>query len=210
MSDPKNGHPRGEKQTLVEEGTEFKGTLASRCPILIKGRVDGEVSGPSLHISPSGAVSGTVKVKELESEGELAGQCEAEVVRLSGRVKDRTVIRARTLEMKVKSDKGMEVTFGECELEVGDAPTKEEAVKPAEVTKPAAAEAKPVVEAKPVAEAKPAFEAKPVAEAKAAIEPKPAAEAKPAEASKPTSEVAAPEGASKIAPRPIRPTTAST
>jgi cytoskeletal protein CcmA (bactofilin family) len=130
MIDPKNGHARGEKTTLVEEGTEFKGTLASNCPILIKGKVDGEVSGPSLHISPSGAVSGTVKVRELESEGELAGQCEADIVRLSGRVKDRTVIRAKTLEMKVASDKGkLEVMFGECELEVGDAPSKEEPIQ---------------------------------------------------------------------------------
>jgi cytoskeletal protein CcmA (bactofilin family) len=115
-----------EKQTLVEEGTEFQGTLSSNCPIVIKGKLKGEVRGPSLHVSAAGSVSGTVKVGEIRSEGELAGRYEADVVRLSGRVSDGTVIRAKSLEIKLAPQNGkMEVTFGECELEVGEQPTAE-------------------------------------------------------------------------------------
>jgi hypothetical protein len=47
-------------------------------------------------------------------------------VRLSGVVKDNTVLRAKSLEVKLASAKGkVQVTFGECVLEVGDAPTRE-------------------------------------------------------------------------------------
>src|SRR6267143_1079793 len=68
----KNGLPTG-KHTLVEEGTEFKGTMSSSCPIVVMGKVEGDVTGPVIHITPSGVVSGVVKVKQLRSDGELAG-----------------------------------------------------------------------------------------------------------------------------------------
>ena len=95
MSD-KNGLPTG-KHTLVEEGTEFKGTMSSSCPIVVMGKVEGDIAGPVIHITPSGVVAGVVKVKDLHSAGELAGEVEAETVQISGRVRDRTVIRARSL-----------------------------------------------------------------------------------------------------------------
>src|SRR5215470_5530074 len=127
MSEVKTGRPATEKQTLVEEGTEFKGSLSSNCPIVIKGRLEGDVSGPSLTVSATGSISGTVKTGEIKSEGEIAGRYEADVVRLSGRVKDGTVIRAKTLEMRLAPPKGkLEITFGECELEVGEEPRREE------------------------------------------------------------------------------------
>jgi len=127
MSD-KNGLPTG-KHTLVEEGTEFKGTMSSNCPIVVMGKVEGEVAGPVIHVSPSGVIAGNVKVKELRSEGEVAGEVEAEVVRISGRVRDKTVIRARSLEVSLSTTKGgMQVVFGECELAVGDEPNKEAAI----------------------------------------------------------------------------------
>jgi cytoskeletal protein CcmA (bactofilin family) len=130
MNEVKSGRPGTEKQTLVEEGTEFKGSLSSNCPIVIKGRLEGDVSGPSIQVSATGSVSGTVKAGEIKSEGELAGRYEADVVRLSGRVKDGTVIKAKTLEMRLAPPKGkLEITFGECELEVGDEPKREEAVE---------------------------------------------------------------------------------
>src|SRR5262249_31075876 len=97
MNDAKSGRPTGDRQTLVEEGTEFKGTLSSNCHIIIKGKLEGDVRGPSLHVSPTGSVSGTVKVGEINSEGEIAGQCEAEAVRLSGRGQDGTPSCAQTL-----------------------------------------------------------------------------------------------------------------
>ena len=43
-----------EKRTLVEEGTELKGSLKSSCPVLVRGRVEGDVSAPALTVSPSG------------------------------------------------------------------------------------------------------------------------------------------------------------
>jgi cytoskeletal protein CcmA (bactofilin family) len=127
MSD-KNGLPTG-KHTLVEEGTEFKGTMSSSCPIVVMGKVEGDVAGPVIHITPSGVVAGVVKVKDLHSAGELAGEVEAETVQISGRVRDRTVIRARSLEVSLNVSKGgMQVVFGECELAIGDEPSKEAAV----------------------------------------------------------------------------------
>jgi cytoskeletal protein CcmA (bactofilin family) len=127
MSD-KNGLPTG-KHTLVEEGTEFKGTMSSSCPIVVMGKVEGDIAGPVIHITPSGVVAGVVKVKDLHSAGELAGEVEAETVQISGRVRDRTVIRARSLEVSLSVTKGgMQVVFGECELAIGDEPNKEAAV----------------------------------------------------------------------------------
>jgi len=150
MSD-KQGLPTG-KHTLVEEGTEFTGKMSSSCPIVVMGKVEGDITGPVIHITPSGVVSGVVRVKQLRSDGELAGEVEADTVEISGRVRDRTVIRARSLEVSLSTTKGgMQVVFGECELAVGDEPNKEAAVA-------SALEAK-TVELKPV-EAK-ALDAKP-------------------------------------------------
>ena len=136
MSD-KSGLPTG-KHTLVEDGTEFKGTMSSKCPIVVMGKVEGDIAGPVIHITPSGVVAGVVKVKELRSDGELAGEVEADSVQISGRVRDRTTIRARTLEVSLTAQKGgMQVMFGECELAVGDEPNKEAAVAAALAPAPA-------------------------------------------------------------------------
>jgi cytoskeletal protein CcmA (bactofilin family) len=108
------------RKTLVEEGTQFKGAIASDCPIEVRGRIDGEVTAPALAISTSGAVHGHVKVGEIRSEGELAGEFDADLVQLSGTVKDNTIIRAKSLEVKLSPPNGkMQVVFGECELQVG-------------------------------------------------------------------------------------------
>jgi len=117
------------RKTLVEEGTQFKGSLSSDCPIEVKGRIEGDLAAPALSVSGSGAVHGKVKVGELHSQGELAGEFDADVVQLSGTVKDNTVIRAKSLEVKLAPANGkMQVIFGECELEVGsEQPAKEQA-----------------------------------------------------------------------------------
>ena len=118
-----------EKRTLVEEGTELKGSLTSTCPVLVRGRVEGDVKAPSLTVSPSGAVSGRAHVGELQAEGELSGEFDADVVQLSGKVQDRTVIRAKTLSVQLAAASGskLQVIFGECELAVGDPPPEGEA-----------------------------------------------------------------------------------
>ncbi len=127
------------RKTLVEEGTHFKGSLSSDCAIEVKGKVEGDLTAPALFVSASGAVHGRVKVGEMRSEGEIAGEFDADVVQLSGAVKDNTVIRARSLEVKLapRSAK-MQVIFGECEIEVGVEPAqkKEEAPRTIEAPKP--------------------------------------------------------------------------
>jgi hypothetical protein len=67
-----------------------------------------------------------VKAGELRSDGELSGEFDVEKVQLAGSVKDNTVIRAKSLEVKLAvSGSKMQVVFGECALEVGDQPSRE-------------------------------------------------------------------------------------
>lgn len=187
MSD-KHGIPTG-KHTLVEEGTEFHGTLSSKCPIVVMGKVEGEVHGPAIHVTPSGVVAGKVVVVQLHSDGEVAGEVEADSVRISGKVRDNTVIRARTLEVSLAAQQGsgMQVVFGACELAIGDAPNKEAAIAaatapPASATAPvtvpvtvqeAPAAASPAGTGKPGKKGGPTLAATPTAEpAPAASEPR--------------------------------------
>jgi cytoskeletal protein CcmA (bactofilin family) len=130
MDNLKSGDAGG-KKTLVEEGTQFKGSLSSTCPVVVKGRVEGDVSAPSLQVSATGAVHGKVKVGEMQSHGELSGEFDADTVQLSGSVKDNTIVRAKSLEVKLAPTNGkMQVVFGECTLDVGDMPSKEAAINP--------------------------------------------------------------------------------
>ena len=172
MSD-KNGLPTG-KHTLIEEGTEFKGSLSSNCPIVVVGKVEGDVTGPMIHVASSGVVAGKVNVKQLRSEGVLAGEVEAETVQIAGTVRDKTRIRARSLEVTLNTNKGMEVVFGECELAIGDEPNKQAAIAAAlaPVETPAQAPAPEVKAASDGGETKPTDEAKPSDEAAPGDEPK--------------------------------------
>lgn len=137
------------KRTLIEEGTELKGTLTSSCPVVVLGRLEGQMTGPSVDVAESGVLSGRAKVKELRSRGELAGEFEADNVELSGRVHDKTIIRAKSLEVKLqRTDGRLELMFGECELAIGDAPDKAAAVREASSGGPRPAAAK-VPEAAP-------------------------------------------------------------
>jgi cytoskeletal protein CcmA (bactofilin family) len=110
------------KQTLVEAGTEFKGTLKSSCPVAVNGTIDGEIDAPTLNIATSGSILGNVKAKTLRSQGTLSGNVDAEEVFLSGAVRSKTFIKTRRLEMKLGSlDKGqLEVTFGNCDIDLSD------------------------------------------------------------------------------------------
>jgi cytoskeletal protein CcmA (bactofilin family) len=116
----------GTKKTLVEDGTQFKGSLSSKCPIEVNGHVEGDLQAPSLTVSSTGSVHGKVQVGELHSEGRLAGDFDEDTVQLSGNVSDNTVIRARSLEVKLAAPNGkMQVIFGECELDIGASATRE-------------------------------------------------------------------------------------
>jgi cytoskeletal protein CcmA (bactofilin family) len=115
------------KQTTVEEGTQFKGTLQSTCRVVVRGVVDGELNAPAVVVAESGAVIGNVKAQSLQSLGVLAGRIDVDDVVLSGTVRNDTIIRAKTLEVKLQqTDSGkLELRFGECMLEVGDDPALE-------------------------------------------------------------------------------------
>jgi cytoskeletal protein CcmA (bactofilin family) len=114
-----------EKHTIIEEGSHLKGTLVSSCPVDVRGRIDGELETPSLTVAPSGAVHGLARVGSVRSEGELAGEFDADTVELSGVVKDNTVIRARSMQVKLASQRGkLQVVFGECEVPAADARTQ--------------------------------------------------------------------------------------
>src|ERR1043165_9383613 len=116
---------KSQKQTLVEEGTELKGTLKSSCQVVVNGKIDGQIEAPALTVTTTGTVLGTVRAQKLRSEGTLAGDIDADDVYLSGTVKSNTMIRAKKLEVKLGTDKGkLEVTFGECMVEVGEDPAQ--------------------------------------------------------------------------------------
>jgi cytoskeletal protein CcmA (bactofilin family) len=128
MSDSTNGRTTG-KRTLVDEGTELKGTIKSTCPVVIAGRVEGDISGPSIEIAEKGFVTGTVKAAEVVSRGEVYGLIEAENLELSGKIQDGTVIVARSLDIKVNRLGPREpIQFGECELSIGEEPNKAAAI----------------------------------------------------------------------------------
>jgi len=148
MIDEKSVVPAvGDRKTLVEEGSQFKGSLTSSCPIVVRGRIEGDVQAPSLTISSSGAVHGKVKVDEMRSQGELAGEFDADVVQLSGTVKDNTIIRARSLEVKLTPASGkMQVVFGDCTLDVGGEGAAKATDTNRDVAKAAKASAAPAAE----------------------------------------------------------------
>ena len=117
------------KQTVIEDDTEFKGSLSSKSPVVVKGTVDGDVNGPSLQVSSSGTVTGKVKVGELRSEGTIGGEFDAETIHLAGTVRNNTVIRAKSLEVKLAPAEGrLQVTFGDCDIDVGEVPSKSDGV----------------------------------------------------------------------------------
>lgn len=164
------------KVTVVEEGTEFRGTLTSSCPVDVRGRVEGELATPTLTVSASGAVHGRAKVGEVRSLGEISGEFDAERVELAGVVRDNTVIRARSLDVKLASERGkLQIIFGECELSVGDEPREaDHAVEPAvHVAAPAPA---PMLEAPAAALDAPAEMAAVVASVDAGVAPNAAEE----------------------------------
>jgi cytoskeletal protein CcmA (bactofilin family) len=160
------------RHTVVEEGTEFKGALTSSCPIDVRGRIEGDVQTPALTVSATGAVHGRAKVGSVRSEGELSGEFDAESVELAGSVRDNTVIRARSLEVKLASAPGkiLQVMFGECELSIGAEPTDADEVAPVEAVAAAPEVVAPALEAPAAEVAPPAAEAPPAEAAPAPAE----------------------------------------
>ena len=110
---PKPAPPVTEKRTLVEEGTKFKGSLTSTCPIVVQGSIEGDVEGPSVTVSATGAVSGTIVAGTLTSAGKLAGDFDVDTAQLEGRVEKDTTIRTTSLDAKLTATTGkLQITFG--------------------------------------------------------------------------------------------------
>jgi len=119
------GDVSDDKKTLVEEGTHFKGAFSSSCPALVKGKIEGDITAPSLTVSSTGSIHGKVTAGKIQSEGELSGEFDADAVQLSGVVKDKTVVRAKSLDIKLSSSRGKtQLVFGEGAAEAGDADKK--------------------------------------------------------------------------------------
>lgn len=113
------------KQTIIENGTEVDGTIKSQRPIVLSGSVQGKITAPSLEITKEGSVNGTVTVSQFSCKGEVGGEVTAETVELAGRVCDATVIKSKSIDVKLaQGEGGVQVTFGNCELHVGDLPAK--------------------------------------------------------------------------------------
>jgi cytoskeletal protein CcmA (bactofilin family) len=110
----KPGNADAEKQTLVEEGTTLKGTIVSSCAVTVKGKVDGNLTAPSLRVSDTGSIHGKVNVGEIVSEGELSGEVEAELVQITGAVRKNTIVRATSLQVKLAAppSQRVELAFG--------------------------------------------------------------------------------------------------
>ena len=129
MDTQKGADANDERKTLVEEGTEFRGSLASNCPVVVKGKVEGDVSAPSLDVTATGSIRGRLKIGAFVSAGELSGELDADCVQLSGVVRDQTVVRARSLDVSLGPNEGkLHTVFGECLLEIGEMPNKEAAI----------------------------------------------------------------------------------
>lgn len=113
------------KKTVIEHGTDVDGTITSQRPIILSGNLKGQVTAPSLDVMAGGTVKGKVRVSQFCCRGEVSGEVIAESVELSGKVCDATVIRAKTLDVKLaQSEGGVEVSFGNCELQVGELPAR--------------------------------------------------------------------------------------
>jgi cytoskeletal protein CcmA (bactofilin family) len=107
------GETQAIKQTLVEAGTVLEGTLKSSYPVVVNGTIDGEIDAPTLSIGSSGVIVGVIRSTTLRSQGTVSGRIDAGEVFLSGIIVERTVVKARRLELKLaSSEKGLvNVTF---------------------------------------------------------------------------------------------------
>lgn len=116
MDDPKKGDdakkaPPGPR-TIIDEGTSFRGSLTSTCPVLVQGSVEGDLEGPALTVAATGSVSGKVKTGALRSIGKIAGEFDAESAQVAGTVASKTVVRAESVQFKLTVPDGkLELTF---------------------------------------------------------------------------------------------------
>jgi len=126
----------GAKESIVASGTSVQGVVTSECPVTVSGIVDGELTAPALLVTESGSVSGKVTVEDLRSSGEIAGEIDAGTMQLSGTVRDKTSIRAKSLDVKLSADGSdkLQLVFGTATIEVGPNPSEILAREPFKVS----------------------------------------------------------------------------
>src|SRR5678815_4830518 len=114
MADSMRAAANAENATIVEEGTEFRGSFTSTRPILVNGRIHGDVTAPAVLVTTSGVLQGNVEAKTISCRGSAAGVFDADTIELSGAIAQNTVIRAQRLNLKIVSTSGkIELAFGQ-------------------------------------------------------------------------------------------------
>ena len=103
---------RVEPRTIVDEGTSFRGDFISSCPIVVNGRIEGDVKAPAVTVTTSGALQGKIEAKTISCRGSVAGVLEADVIELTGAIARDTIVRAQRLNLDVESTSGkIELAF---------------------------------------------------------------------------------------------------
>jgi hypothetical protein len=124
-----NGRAPDGRASVIDQGAVFKGTITASSTVIVRGTLEGEVTGPGLEVDTSGVVVGHAKVTRLRSSGELEGTYEAEQAEVFGRLRDGVLIRADSLTVaNSEEDTSNHVLFGEVELEIGALPDQAQAV----------------------------------------------------------------------------------
>jgi cytoskeletal protein CcmA (bactofilin family) len=127
-----NGRAPDGRASVIDQGAVFKGTITATSTVIVRGVLEGEITGPGLEVDASGVVVGHAKVTKLRASGELEGTYEAEQAEVYGRLRDGVLIRADSLTVaNSEEDTSTHVFFGECELEIGPLPSQEQAVSEA-------------------------------------------------------------------------------
>jgi cytoskeletal protein CcmA (bactofilin family) len=103
-----------EPATIVQEGTDFRGNFTSTCPIVVNGRIQGDVKAPTVTVTSSGVLQGNVEAKTIACRGSVAGVLEADTIELSGDIAQNTIVRAQRLRLNIESTSGrIELAFGQ-------------------------------------------------------------------------------------------------
>ena len=102
-----------EPATIVQDGTDFRGDFTSKCPIIVNGRIQGDVKAPTVTITNSGVLQGKVEAKTIACRGSVSGVLEADAIELSGDIAQNTIVRAQRLRLNIESTSGrIELAFG--------------------------------------------------------------------------------------------------
>jgi cytoskeletal protein CcmA (bactofilin family) len=114
MTESTHARTGPEPMTIVEEGTNFTGSFTSRCPIVVNGRIEGDVNAPVVTVTPGGVLHGHVEADTIACNGSVSGVLEADAIELSGDIARNTIVRAQRLRLNIESTSGrIELSFGQ-------------------------------------------------------------------------------------------------